>query len=96
MLVLGGNIKLDGFNSVDPPTLIVVKKIVGNYAKKINDNIEPFQELLVNLNCNGESNFTLNARLVVNERVCDVQARDENLFFALDRALNKVMEDLQK
>ena len=96
MIELGGNIKLDGFHTLDPPTMIVIKKMVGNYAKKINDTVMPFEELLLNLEQDGEKDFRLNARLVAGEKVCDVNAQDCNLFFALDRALSKVMEDAQQ
>lgn len=96
MIELGGNIKLDGFQMLDPPTMIVIKKMVGNYAKKINDSITPFEELLLNLEQLEQNHFKLNARITAGERVCDVEAHDPNLFFALDRALSKVMEDVRR
>ena len=37
MMQLGGNIQLIGFREIDPARLIVVKKMVGNYVKKISD-----------------------------------------------------------
>ena len=32
---LGGNIQLNGFSRLDGASMIILKKIVGNYAKKI-------------------------------------------------------------
>ena len=37
MMKLGGNIVLDGCDNLEPATLIVLKKMVGNYARKISE-----------------------------------------------------------
>jgi len=97
MIELGGNIKLDNFDYVDLPTLIIVKKLVGNYAKKIHDNIAPFDELklkLIENNVEGKR-VELGASLTSNEKVCEAFASDVNLFFAIDKALSKIMADIQ-
>jgi len=95
MIELGGNIKLDGFNSVDIPTLIVVKKMVGNYAKKISDNIMPVNELFLNLKESDNENkiFKLNASLTSEENKFDSEVEDVNLFFAIDKALQNIMKE---
>ena len=97
MIELGGNIKLDNFDYVDLPTLIIVKKLVGNYAKKIHDNIAPFDELKVGLiekEVEGKR-VELGASLTSNEKICEAFASDVNLFFAIDKALRKIMADIQ-
>ncbi|MEK6861929.1 MAG: hypothetical protein AABY07_08235 [Nanoarchaeota archaeon] len=98
MIELGGNIKLDGFNSVDPPTIIVVKKMIGNYAKKISDNITQVDELLIDLKESDMENkiFRLNATLTSEEEKFDSEVQDINLFFALDRAMQEIMKKAQK
>jgi len=98
MIELGGNIKLDGFNSVDPPTIIVVKKMVGNYAKKISDNITQVDELLIDLKESDMENkiFRLNATLTSEEEKFDSEVQDINLFFALDKAMQEIMKKAQK
>lgn len=98
MIELGGNIKLDGFNSVDPPTIIVVKKMIGNYAKKISDNITQVDELLIDLKESDMENkiFILNATLTSEEEKFDSEVQDINLFFALDRAMQEIMKKAQK
>ena len=45
---LGGNISLEGFDELEPGTLIVVKKMVGNYAKNIAEKTE-FEKLELTL-----------------------------------------------
>ncbi len=98
MIELGGNIKLDNFDSVDLPTLIIIKKIVGNYAKKIHDNVTEFSELKLQLfEHNRETKHVyLGAILTTNNRVCEASATDTNLFFAIDKALSKIMQDVQR
>ena len=39
-LELGGNIELTGFRELDPGSMIVVKKIIGNYARKFSNKVE--------------------------------------------------------
>ena len=44
---LGGNIQLVGFHDLDKSELIVVKKMVGQYARKFTDGIPGFSRLAV-------------------------------------------------
>ena len=37
MIELGGNISLEGFKDVDNSEMTIIKKIVGNSTKKINE-----------------------------------------------------------
>jgi len=94
MIELGGNIKLSGFEELDPPTLIVVKKIVGNYAKKIGEEATPFKELLLELKREKEE-FELIAKLT-SEKEIETKAKEKNLFFALDKVLNSLFSEAKK
>ncbi|MBD3259811.1 hypothetical protein GF371_04255, partial [Candidatus Woesearchaeota archaeon] len=40
---LGGNIELSGFRDLDGGTMVILKKIVGNYVRKLSDNSEKFE-----------------------------------------------------
>ncbi len=93
---LGGNIKLDGFNDVDASTLIIIKKIVGNYAKRIQEETSPFQELLLHLISQEDpKQINIQARLI-GEKNCDTKVSDCNLFFAIDKALSQIMSEAKK
>lgn len=94
MIELGGNIKLDGFSSIDPSTLIVVKKIVGNYAKRMQREAFPFQELSLHLN-NAQEPLTLHAKLK-GKKEWSAHASDRNLFFAIDKALSSLIGEAKK
>lgn len=89
MMKLGGNIVLEGCDNLEPATLIVLKKMVGNYARKISDK-QVFDELKINLE-NNPGKYKLEAVL---ERAGDKNvktAEDSNLFFALDNALKELI-----
>ncbi|MBI2671295.1 hypothetical protein HYX18_04960 [Candidatus Woesearchaeota archaeon] len=85
MIQLGGNITLDGFE-LEPSTLVIVKKIVGNYAKNIYTNISNFENLSIKLKQNHPIKEIESSLLIDNNEV-SVVASDPNLFFALDRSL---------
>lgn len=85
MIELGGNITLDGFE-LEPSTMVIVKKIVGNYAKNIYTNITDFKNLNITLK-NQDSVKEIESILTINNEPISVIAKDPNLFFALDKSL---------
>lgn len=85
---LGGNIVLEGFDNRDYTELIVVKKIVGQYARKINDTLTGVQNLRVTLNC--EKNKKISGALELKNGSFEATAESENLYVALDQALKQL------
>lgn len=98
MIELGGNIKLVGFKELEPAKLIVVKKMVGNYARHIHDKMSAFEELSLHLkeihNTDNQKNqkYEIKGKLVINSNPYNAEVSDYNLFFALDKVLNKIVE----
>lgn len=88
MIELGGNIKLSEFESLEPAQLIVVKKVVGNYAKNISEKIE-FSELLVSLKDNKVA-----VKLTTKDKTFEEEETSDNLFFTLDKALAKIKNSI--
>ena len=88
MIELGGNIKLDGFSDVDPSTLIVIKKLVGNYARRVQERVCKFDELVLERRLGSE--VTLHAR-VRGEKDLVAEASDQNLFFAMEKVFSSLM-----
>jgi hypothetical protein len=86
MIELGGGIKLDGFEVIEPSLLIVVKKVIGNYAKKMSEQIPSFKEVLVSVS----EKYKIKATLVANSEYHSI-SNNSNLFFALDQALNEIL-----
>lgn len=91
MIQLGGNIELVGFKELDPAQLIVVKKIVGNYARRMADSSEGFEKLTVTMKKVHNSQFELNAKLMDKGSPFTSEVVDFNLFFALDKVLAKII-----
>ena len=48
-LKLGGEIELVGFKDVDPRSMIVLKKIIGNYVRRFNDHNVGFKAIKISL-----------------------------------------------
>ena len=92
MIELGGNIKLIGFNDLDPASLIVVKKITGNYARKISEKVNSGLDEL-SLELKDESGKNINSSVKFKEKTFNAEVNDTNLFYALDKVLAKLLND---
>ena len=95
MIELGGNIKLIGFNDLDPASLIVVKKITGNYARKISEKVNSGLDEL-SLELKDESGKNINSSVKFKEKTFSAEVNDTNLFYALDRVLAKLLNDAKE
>ena len=85
---LGGNIKLTGFDDMEPAKLVVIKKIVGNYVKELGS----VKELNLNLLQQDNDVFKIKGSLALDNNTKDAEIEDNNLFFALNSILNKLKE----
>ncbi len=95
---LGGNIFLTGFNVVEPGMLVVVKKIVGTYAKKFSENIKGFENLSLHLKLVHEretsEKYELHVKLMADGKPITSEMTDRNLFVILDAVLKKIEEQV--
>lgn len=88
-LKLGGNIELQGFTGVDPAQMVVVKKMVGSYVRKLSDSgMDP--EKVVVLKDGDKIKVNINA----GDQQLNSEESNSNVFFGLDSALSKTMEKL--
>jgi len=87
MITLGGNIKLDGFDGVEPGMLIVVKKMVGLFAKKASESMGALDSFEV---VKADSRITV--RAVAKEKSVEGVGEAPNMFIALSNALKEVDE----
>lgn len=84
---------LSGFENLDSPTKLVIRKIVGNQVKKFNDSIGDFDRLSLNLNKTEEDQrYQLLGKMEMNGKIYTSEVTDQNLFFALSRVLDKLKE----
>ena len=88
---LGGGIQLSGFGDLDPGTLVIVKKIVGNFVKKLDNSSVKLHLTLKPVHKTEQSQkYEIMGRMEVNNEVKRTEIVDFNLFFALNKVLNKL------
>lgn len=84
-IILGGGIELIGFKDINPGMFIVVKKIVGNYARTFSDKHKDFEKLTLN---NEEKEMS--AELKLKKVSFNTKSKVDNLFIALDNVLKEL------
>ena len=97
-LELGGNIQLTGFRELDPATLVIVKKIVGNFVKNISTSTD-FRGLNVTLKTvhareKGEK-YEIHAHLKT-DAVHTSYVVERNILVGLDSVLKKVEKETRE
>ncbi len=95
-LVLGGNIELTGFKAIDRGSLVVVKKIVGNYVRKLSEITEKLEKFSVVMKQVHNNQYELHAKLIDNGKAVTSEVIERNLFFALDKVLAKIETEIKK
>src|SRR3989344_2064329 len=94
LMQLGGNISLAGFKDLDPAKMVVVKKITGNYVRKMQEKTNKFESLSLHLKPVHSSKYELQAKAIVNGQPYNAEITDFNLFFVLDKALAKILGEI--
>ena len=88
-LKLGGNIELKGFNEVEPAQLVVVKKMVGSYVRKITDaGVTPDN---VTVAKDGDK---CSIAVKTKDKEIKSEETDANVFFCLDKVLAEVLKQI--
>ena len=97
---LGGNIRLTGFSDMDNAKMVVVKKIVGNYARRFSDLTKNLEFLSLTIKPVHRTDagriFELHAKLMDNGTPIVAESSDRNIFVAIDSALKKVENGISR
>ena len=95
---LGGNIQLSGFRDIDGSSMVVLKKIVGNYAKRISELSKKMEVLHITLKPIHEreksEKYEVHAKVVDDGMVFASEMVDRNLFVAVDSVLKKIVNEM--
>ena len=83
ILQLGGSIELSGFSNLDGGAMIVLKKIIGNYARKMSDQAKSFENLSINMKTVHDNQFELHAKLIDQGKAVNSSVTDRNVFLPL-------------
>jgi ribosome-associated translation inhibitor RaiA len=91
---LGGNIELKGFAHLDRGSMVIAKKIIGNYAKRFSDKHKDFSKLSLSVKAVHEreksEKYELHAKLLLGGKTETAEITDRNLFYAIDKVLKKL------
>ena len=98
-IVLGGQIELAGFSALDGGQMIVVKKIVGNYVRKIEGMCRNFSGLKLKmkpLHQTGDKvkKFELHGQVLDGGNVYPAGTVENNLFVGVDAVLKKLVNEI--
>ena len=96
-LNLGGNIQLVGFKQISMSEVVVVKKLVGSYTRKIQENCKNFQSITVMLKeihkVDDNAKHEIHVKVLDEAKTFSSEIVDKNIFVALDSALKKVLAE---
>jgi ribosome-associated translation inhibitor RaiA len=95
---LGGNIRLNGFSEVDGGSMIIIKKLVGSFVKKVSDRNDRFQRISVSMKkihgIEESKKFEISANLVADKHY-NAEVTHQNLMFAIDKVLKKIEAEME-
>jgi len=95
---LGGNIELVGFKQVSLADVVVVKKLVGHYTRKIQEHAKNFEKIQVILKeihkVENNSKHEVHVKVLDDGQAFSSEIVDKNLFIALDSALKKALGEV--
>ena len=91
---LGGNIELSGFRDIDGASMVVLKKIIGNYGRRFSEIATKFEKLHVTMKPVHETEksekYEIHAKLLNDGKPFVSEVVERNLFIAVDTALKKI------
>jgi ribosome-associated translation inhibitor RaiA len=95
---LGGNIELSGFRDIDSASMVVLKKIIGNYGRRLSDVSDKFESLKVTMKPVHETEksekYEIHAQLINAGKSVVSEVVERNLFVAVDNALKKIENEI--
>jgi hypothetical protein len=91
---LGGMIQLTGFSKVEKSELVVVKKVVGGYARRFSERFKDFKGLhLIMKEVHRREKggiFEISAKLSFGPKHVSCREEDRNMYFCIDKVLKNV------
>ena len=95
---LGGNIELSGFRDIDGASMVVLKKIVGNYGRRFSEIADKFESLKITTKPIHETEksekYEIHAQLMADGKPYVSEVIERNLFVAVDEALKKIENEI--
>ena len=96
---LGSTIEIVGFKELDAGSMVILKKIVGNYAKKMSERMKNFEKIKLTMKPVHEREkseiYEVKGHLFTGSHPIIAEETDRNLFFALDKVLKRLEESIE-
>lgn len=94
VLTLGGSIELSGFKDIDASSMIILKKMIGNHARKLSGLAKQFEKLVVTKKPVHESKIEVKAKLIDNGKTYHAETVDHNVFMGVGAVLKKLQNSM--
>lgn len=95
---LGGNIELSGFKEVDGGSMVILKKVIGTYARRFSEIVPGFESLSIHMKpvhvTEASKKFEVTAKVVGAGKHFNSSIVDRNLFVAVDIVLKKLQSEM--
>ena len=88
MIELGDTIILDGFDNIEPIQLIVIKKVVGSFAKNLTEKKGEFDKLEIK-----KIDNKILVKITKGDDSFEAEAGESNLFCSLSKALDEANQN---
>lgn len=99
-LQLGGNIELSGFKDIDSGSMIILKKIVGNYARRFADVCDDFSKLSLSMKkiheTEASKKFEVHGIVLDKGKTYASSLTERNVFVVVDSVLKKIENEIRK
>ncbi len=99
-LQLGGNIELSGFSEMERGSMVILKKIVGNYARRFSEQCGSFEKLSLSMKkvheTEGSKKFEIHGMVIDKGKTYTSEVTDFNLFVVVDCVLKKIGNEIKK
>jgi len=90
VMELGNSIELIGFRDVERDKFVVIKKVVGNFVKGLQDKNSGFERLSLHLKKVHNNEYEIIGKLHSNGKEYNSEVVNYNLFYALNEILKKL------
>jgi ribosome-associated translation inhibitor RaiA len=92
---LGSSIEINGFSIVDQASMVIVKKVIGSYARKFSDKNVGFEKLTVILSKDeSQDSFQVEAQAKTTSSLFNSKINEKNLFVGIDSVLKNLESQL--
>jgi len=100
LVKLGKSIELSGFNDLDPGSMLILRKMIGNRVRKISDISDNFENIRLVMKAvhstDGGEKFEVKGLLNDNGQQHNADHVERNIFITVDKVLDRLENSIKK